>query len=128
MLHNTTIVGGKLCLTYKNACFILKHAAKFAKNKFCKKIMDSRSGEQASIQIGKIGEIKGLENGDFSLPDGQCFNLKNDGVSAVELTVQLAGMEEGDFVTTRFDVGWNPEIIKVVRQTSQPSGSLKWGY
>ncbi|PDP62346.1 hypothetical protein CLI79_03490 [Porphyromonas gingivalis] len=91
-------------------------------------MMDSRSGEQASIQIGKIGEIKGLENGDFSLPDGQCFNLKNDGVSAVELTVQLAGMEEGDFVTTRFDVGWNPEIIKVVRQTSQPSGSLKWGY
>lgn len=90
--------------------------------------MDSRSGEQASIQIGKIGEIKGLENGDFSLLDGMCFNLKNDGTTPVELTVQLAEMEEGDFVTTRFDVGWNPEIIKVVRQTSQPSGSLKWGY
>ena len=25
--------------------------------------MDSRSGEQASIQIGKIGEITGLGNG-----------------------------------------------------------------
>lgn len=128
MPRNTTIVGGKLCLTYKKACFILKHTTKFVKNKFCKKIMDSRSGEQASIQIGKIGEIKGLENGDFSLPDGMCFNLKNDGTTPVELTVQLAQMGDGSFVTTKFDVGWNPEIIKVVKQTSHLIANLKWGY
>ena len=89
---------------------------------------DSRSGEQASIQIGRMGEITGLQAGDFSLPDGQCFNLKNDGLMAVELSVQLAGMEAGSFITTRFDVGWNPEIIKAVKQTSQPNTNLKWGY
>lgn len=91
-----------------------------------KKMTDTRSGEQASIQIGVMGEIIDLEMGNFSLPDGQCFNIKNDSDQPVQLTVQLAGMEE--FITTTFYVGWNPEIVKVVRMGSTTNDSLMWGY
>ncbi len=88
----------------------------------------TRSGEQVSSQIGKMGAITGLQDSTFCLPDGQFFNIKNDGTSAIELMVQLAGMQDGDFITTKFDVGWNPEIIKAVKQTSLSSINLKWGY
>lgn len=85
----------------------------------------TRSGEMVSAQIGKMGNID-LSGGDFSLPDGQCFNIKNDGTQAVILEVQLPGMDHT--VETRFEVGWNPEIVKVVKQTSQLGLTLKWGY
>ena len=81
-----------------------------------------------SAQIGKMGVIDGLQESDFSLPDGQCFNVKNDGTQAVSLQVQLPGMESDEFVETKFEVGWNPEIIKIVKQTSLSSINLKWGY
>jgi hypothetical protein len=38
----------------------------------------TRSGEFVSPQIGKMGTIADLNNGDFTLSDGQAFNLKND--------------------------------------------------
>lgn len=88
----------------------------------------TRSGEFVSPQIGKMGIIGGLNNGDFTLPDGQVFNVKNDGVQPVKLSVQLAGMSDGDFIETQFDCGWNPEIIKTVKQTSLSGTNLKWGY
>lgn len=88
----------------------------------------TRSGEQVSQQIGKMGVIGDLSNGDFALADGQCFNIKNDGTQPVKLSVQLAGMADGDFIETQFDIGWNPEIIKAVKQTSLSSINLKWGY
>lgn len=86
----------------------------------------TRSGEGVSAQIGKMGAITGLQDGNFQLEDGQCFNIKNDGISAVELEIQLAGNE--DFIKTRIEPGWNPEIIKAVKQTSLSSLNLKWGY
>jgi hypothetical protein len=49
----------------------------------------TRSGEQVSAQIGKMGVIDGLQDKDFLLEDGQCFNVKNDGTQAVSLQVQL---------------------------------------
>lgn len=88
----------------------------------------TRSGEFVSPQIGKMGIIDGLNNGDFPLPDGQVFNIKNDGVQPVKLSVQLAGMSDGDFTETQFGCGWNPEIIKAVKQTSLSGINLKWGY
>lgn len=81
-----------------------------------------------SAQIGKMGVIDELQNKDFLLPDGQCFNVKNDGIQPVTLQVQLSGMDEGEFVETKFEVGWNPEIIKAVKQTSLSSINFKWGY
>ena len=89
---------------------------------------ETRSGEQTSQQIGKMGVIEGLQHGSFSLTDGACFNIKNEGASAVELSVQLAGMKDGEFITTKFDPGWNPEIVRVVKQSALGDINLKWGY
>ncbi len=88
----------------------------------------TRSGEQVSAQIGKIGVIDGLSDKNFMLNDGQCFNIKNDGTQPVTLSVQLARMKDGDFIETQFECGWNPEIVKAVKQTSLSGINLKWGY
>ena len=89
---------------------------------------ETRSGEHVSAQIGKMGVIGDVSNGNFALADGRCFNIKNDGTQPVKLSVQLAGMEDGDFIETQFDCGWNPEIVKTVKQTSLSGINLKWGY
>lgn len=88
----------------------------------------TRSGEQVSAQIGKMGVIDNLQNADFSLADGMCFNIKNDGIQPVKLSVQLAGMKDGDFIETQFDCGWNPEIVRKIKATSLSSINLKYGY
>lgn len=88
----------------------------------------TRSGEGVSAQIAKMGTITGLQDGNFQLVDGQCFNIKNDGDSAVNLEVRLAGMEDGNFIETRIETGWNPEIVKEVKQSPLSSLNLKWGY
>lgn len=88
----------------------------------------TRSGEHVSAQIGKMGVIDNLQNADFSLADGMCFNIKNDGIQPVTLSVQLAGMKDGDFIETQFDCGWNPEIVRKVKVTSLSSINLKYGY
>lgn len=67
---------------------------------------ETRSGETVSAQIGKMGAIDNLVNADF----------------------QLAGMNDGEFIETQFDCGWNPEIVKTVKQTSLSGTNLKWGY
>jgi hypothetical protein len=53
-----------------------------------------------STQIGKIGVIDNLQNRNFSLVDGQSFNVKNDGSQAIKLKVQLAGMNNGENLKT----------------------------
>lgn len=89
---------------------------------------ETRSGEIVSAQIGKMGTIDGLTDSDFKLDGGQCFNIKNDGTQPVTLKVQLAGMKDGETIETQFDCGWNPEIIRTVKQTSLSGLKLKWGY
>lgn len=89
---------------------------------------ETRSGEMVSAQIGKMGIIDNLQDKNFSLKDGQCFNIKNDGTQPIKLEVQLAGMPDGEFVETGFEVGWNPEIVRTVKQTSLSSINIKWGY
>lgn len=88
----------------------------------------TRSGESVSAQIGKMGVIDNLQNEDFKIRDGQPFNIKNDGEQPVKLSVQLAGMDDGDFIETNFEVGWNPEIVKAVKRNSLSGINLKWGY
>jgi len=91
--------------------------------------METRTGEVCSPQIARMGSISNLGTTDFKMPDGTAFNIKNDGESAVTLEVQLAGMGDNETVTTLFEVGWNPEIVKrVVKSTSYPNTlNLKWG-
>jgi len=85
----------------------------------------TRSGEMPSAQIGRMGEITGLSGANFKMEVG--FNIKNDGEAAVFLEVNLFGMEPGEFVNTRFEPGWNPEIVREIKQTSQ-NVALKYGY
>lgn len=88
----------------------------------------TRSGENISAQIAKMGVVEGLQNGDFSLKDGNNFQIKNDGVQPVTLQVQLAGMDDGNIIETTFEIGWNPEIVKRIKATSLSGINLKWGY
>lgn len=49
--------------------------------------MNTRSGEMVSPQVAKLGNIEGLQDSNFSLPDGQAFLLKNEGNEDVYLEV-----------------------------------------
>ncbi len=88
----------------------------------------TRSGEQISPQIGKMGSITELNVRSFHLPDGQAFNIKNEGAAPIKLHVQLSGVEDGVFVETTFFLGWNPEIVKAVKKQDVSDYNLKWGY
>lgn len=87
----------------------------------------TRGGEVTSAQIGSIGVIDNLNNANFKKEEVP-FNIKNDGETPVTLEVNLWGMEPGKFVSTRFETGWNPEIVREIKQTSLTNLTLKWGY
>ena len=88
---------------------------------------ETRSKQLVSAQIGIMGEIEDLTTENFSL--GLPFNIKNDGETAITLKVNLYGMEPGEFVQTRFEVGWNPEIIREIKMDAGLNTyDLKYGY
>ncbi|MCI2121429.1 MAG: hypothetical protein LKK19_01845 [Bacteroidales bacterium] len=88
----------------------------------------NRNGDVVSAQISVIGGITDLDTAAFSL-GGKAFNVKNDGDDAVELDVNLFGMPKGEFVKTKFDAGWNPEIIREIKADDTLSDiNLKYGY
>lgn len=91
---------------------------------------DTRSGEMVSPQIAKMGTITDLTTENFKLPDGNCFQVKNDGFAPVTLQVKLAAMsDDDDFITTVFQIGWNPEIVREIKaDVSINNVSLLWGY
>lgn len=86
----------------------------------------TRLGAAISAQISKMGVIDNLAESNFSL-DGLPFNIKNDGQTAVDLEVNLWDMTLGTYVETRFEVGWNPEIVREVKHNATANMSLKWG-
>ncbi len=87
--------------------------------------MNNRNGDLVSAQISVMGNVTftGTANFKKEIP----FCIKNDGDTAVEIEVNLWGMPEGEFITTRFEVGWNPEIVREIKYTSQ-NLQLLWGY
>lgn len=90
----------------------------------------TRSGWNVSAQIARMGQID-IEDqiDDFQLEDGNCFQIKNEGEEPIELTVQLAGMDEEEAIATNFDPGWNPEIVrKICNIIYHQCDNLKWGY
>lgn len=85
--------------------------------------MLNRQGDTVSAQISEMGAVT-FENGQpFNL--GRHFNLKNDGEAACFLDVNLWGMPGGQYVTTRFETGWNSEIINEIKPTA--ATGLLWG-
>lgn len=88
----------------------------------------TRAGEYTSGQIAKMGSVTNLTSANFSIT-GVGFQVKNDGTTSVTLEVQLWGMDDNTYVTTVFEVGWNPEIVKTIKlNASAGSYNLKWGY
>ena len=85
----------------------------------------TRGGDVVSPQISNIGSID-ISNGNFKSEEVP-VNIKNDGDTAVVLEVNLWGMEPGKFVSTRFETGWNPEIVREIKQTSI-NATLLLGY
>lgn len=87
----------------------------------------TRMGAATSVQISKMGEVTNLDTENFSV-DGVPFNVKNDGEDAVTLEVNLWDMEPGTYIATRFDLGWNPEIVREIKKnTTETALFLKWG-
>lgn len=86
----------------------------------------NRNGDVVSAQVSCMGVITLNAGQNFSLK-GRPFQIKNEADSPVTLEVSLKGMAEGEFVTTTFDTGWNPEICREVKTTSA-AVDLKWGY
>lgn len=87
--------------------------------------MENRNGDVTSPQISVIGSITFADSENFKKDTPFC--IKNDGDAAVVLEVNLWGMPEGEFIATRFETGWNPEIVREVKTTSQ-TNALLWGY
>ena len=86
--------------------------------------MRNRNGDMVSAQISVMGNVD-FSDGNFTKDTPFC--IKNDGESAIVLEVNLWGMPEGTFIATRFEVGWNPEIVREIKVTSQ-TNTLHWGY
>jgi hypothetical protein len=85
--------------------------------------MLNRKGDYVSPQISEMGAVEFTDGQPFSL--GAPFNLKNDGEAAVVLEVNLWGMPRDKYISTRFETGWNPEIIASIKPTA--AKGLLWG-
>lgn len=85
----------------------------------------TRKGELPSAQIAEMGVID-ISSRDFSL-DGGPFNIKNDLGTEVELEVYLySDKKEAHPIITKFYPGWNPEIVRRVKQSPSVT-NLFWG-
>ena len=120
---------GKVLQGFSTYCIIIIHFLYFCSQFLNIENMDrTRAGENVSAQIARMGMVEGLSEGNFALSDGNNFQIKNDGIQPVTLQVRLAGMEQGEFIGTTFNVGWNPEIVREIKATSLSGINLKWGY
>lgn len=92
-------------------------------------VQENRSGESVSPQVAKMGVLD-CTSGNFTLPESDGgFLIKNDGNTPVVLKVRLVGMpDDSALIETRFDMGWNPEIVKFVEKSTLSSINLKFGY
>lgn len=86
--------------------------------------MTNRNGDLVSAQVSVAGPVS-FDGGNFRKDVPFC--VKNDGEAAVVLEVNLWGMPEGEFIATRFETGWNQEIVREIKETSSKT-TLLWGY
>lgn len=86
----------------------------------------NKSGEVNSLQVGTLGIIANIATTDFALAADAPFLLKNDGLLQVELQVRL--INSSAWISTRFETGWNPELLKAVKANAMDGLNLKYGY
>lgn len=88
-------------------------------------IIHSSEHAEVNIQVSKFGAVTNLESANFDLANDHPFLIKNDGTETV--TLEVMPLHGTDYVSTKFAVGWNPEIVKAIKKTSG-GGTLLWGY
>ncbi len=92
--------------------------------------METRAEVRPSIQIAVLEEVTNLATQDFApvKDDGAplFFLIKNDGPAQVELEVKM--MKGTAWIATKFDPGWNPELVQAVRTNVSADINLKYGY
>lgn len=84
-------------------------------------VLKTDENQSILMQVSKFGAIP-TTGGNFSMPDGSAFLVKNDTDTPVSLTVMPA--LGNTLVTTNFSSGWNPELVREV--VVGPS-DLLWG-
>jgi hypothetical protein len=72
-----------------------------------------------------MGTIDGVDAHDFIIENANFFLIKNEGDEAVSLPVVLAG--DNKVINVLFYPGWNPELVRVVKQTSTDVSNIRWG-
>ena len=87
--------------------------------------METRTGQKTSSQITKMGAVINLSTADFELTgNDKTFLVKNDATDPVTLAIVPALSDT--VVTTVFQPGWNPELIRKIKTTATTL-NLKWG-
>lgn len=88
-------------------------------------IIHNQNHSEVSMQVSKFGAVTNLASENFSLAGAQPFLIKNDGTENV--TLEVMPNHGTAYVSTVFQPGWNPEIVKAIKKTSE-GGTLLWGY
>jgi hypothetical protein len=87
---------------------------------------ETRNDIITSEQISKMGYITNVSSDDFTIENENIFLIKNEGDEPVSLDVVLSG-DRNTVINVLFYPGWNPELVRVIKQTSANVSNLKWG-
>jgi hypothetical protein len=91
--------------------------------------METRAEVKTSLQIAFMDVVTNLAGADFKPSNERgpiYFLIKNDGTAQVELEVKP--MKGDAWITTKFDQGWNPELIREIKLNATAGLDLKYGY
>ena len=88
----------------------------------------TKKGQVVRMQVTEWENITDLKTEDFS-KEGVAFVIKNENDASIVLEVMPF---DGDtFVATKFNPGWNIEIVKAVKTnillTDDELANIKWG-
>lgn len=69
--------------------------------------------DSIQMQVGNAEAVTNLATADFVPTTSTPFLIKNDGTDAVTLEVKYANGT--DWISTKFQVGWNPDVVKAIK-------------
>ncbi len=90
---------------------------------------ETRAEVKTSLQIAVMGVVTNLATADFKIDvvkGPEYFLIKNDTSATVSL--QIKPMKGDSWITTNFDPGWNPELVREIKLNATVGLDLKYGY